>query len=91
MKTNDTTNIKPTLRLYENDDFIVIPEYGWGGDCEWEYYVGGYECDNQFEYAILDKNYVDSDGALFHSGHLCSTHIHDVWTILTQHRKARIN
>lgn len=71
--------------LYENDDYVVIHEYGWGGDCEWEYYISGYECDEQFTYAVLDKHEKEpeNDGGYMHIGHLCEKHIHEVWMLLT--------
>jgi hypothetical protein len=74
--------------LYENDNYLVIPETGSGDDCEWEYYDGGYLCGKTFMYAILDKNEFDSDNQeMLHIGHLCighlcDKHIQDAWALL---------
>ena len=63
--------------------YTVIDEY-IGAECEYEFYIGGSECNNAFTKAIVENN----DEALpgepndLHIGHLCDDHIEIVMGLL---------
>ncbi len=58
----------------ERFSIVVEPD---AGDCEWDTFVVGTECDNGAAYAVVDSSDTkDSDYPQgFHAAHLCGEHV----------------
>jgi hypothetical protein len=64
------------------DRYYLTMEHGDGPGCEWDTFLAGTECDNQFEFAVVDTGEDGKDD--FHWAHGCDDHALRMLTIANE-------